>query len=194
MNPKNKLPKHEMNNEDAPSADGEAQKARPVLTRERFPSVIEQIIGEAQLRGDFDNLRGHGKPLQLEEDAYAGDNALAYKLLKDNNFTLPWIADRKEIMAEIEVFRTQWTRAWRLRGPELRALVNNGQDSMAKRRCRAVVEGFSAEIVDLNLRIQSANNQIPVLKLALIKLKPAYELKRTAPDYAPLITQLTGIT
>ena len=59
-------------------------------------SAIEQKIKEAMARGEFDNLPGRGKPLDLE--AYFNtpeDLRMAYSMLKSNDF-LP---------AEVEMFK-----------------------------------------------------------------------------------------
>ena len=61
-------------------------------------SAIEQKIKEAMARGEFDGLKGHGKPLDL--DAYFNtpeDLRMAYSILKSNNF----VPEEVEIMKEI---------------------------------------------------------------------------------------------
>ena len=61
-------------------------------------SAIEQKIREAMERGDFDNLSGTGKPLDLE--AYFNtpeDLRMAFSILKSNDF----VPEEVEIMREI---------------------------------------------------------------------------------------------
>ena len=61
-------------------------------------SAIEKQIKEAMARGEFDNLPGSGKPLDLE--AYFNtpeDLRMAYSLLRSNDF----IPEEVEIMKEI---------------------------------------------------------------------------------------------
>lgn len=61
-------------------------------------SAIEQKIREAMARGEFDNLAGSGKPLDL--DAYFNtpeDLRMAYSMLKSNNF----VPEEVEIFKEI---------------------------------------------------------------------------------------------
>lgn len=69
--------------------------------RRRWADVVEQQIAEARERGEFDNLRGTGQPLHLEKNVYAGDKALAYSLLKNNDLAPPEIERGKEIDAEL---------------------------------------------------------------------------------------------
>ena len=68
----------------------------------RYRDYIEEQISEAQARGEFDNLRGMGKPLNLDSDLYAGDKALGYSLLKSNGFVPKEIELAKEIRMEFE--------------------------------------------------------------------------------------------
>ena len=61
-------------------------------------SAIERQIKEAMARGEFDNLSGKGKPLDLE--AYFNtpeDLRMAYSILKSNDF----VPEEVEIMKEI---------------------------------------------------------------------------------------------
>lgn len=61
-------------------------------------SAIEQKIKEAMARGEFDNLPGSGKPLDL--DAYFNtpeDLRMAFSMLKSNDF----VPEEVEIFKEI---------------------------------------------------------------------------------------------
>ncbi len=83
---------------------GASEAAQQVAKRyhgRKLSGYIEELLHEAQERGEFDNLPGTGKPLKLEDMSAAGDNALAYHLLKSNDFALPEI----ELMKEIDVER-----------------------------------------------------------------------------------------
>jgi hypothetical protein len=60
--------------------------------------IIEQKILEAQKRGDFDNLPGKGRPVEIEDDSnIPEDLRLAYKILKNANCVPPELALKKEI-------------------------------------------------------------------------------------------------
>lgn len=67
----------------------------------RWRSAVEEQLAEAAARGEFDNLRGTGKPLSLDSNPYAGDRALGYSLLKSNHLAPPEIERGKEIDAEL---------------------------------------------------------------------------------------------
>src|SRR5260370_27809815 len=71
---------------DKPNTDPEPPRVNKFYGR-RYRDYIEEQIAEARERGEFDNLRGFGKPLRLDhDDFYAGDKALAYGLLKSHGF------------------------------------------------------------------------------------------------------------
>jgi len=60
--------------------------------------IAERRIQEAIERGDFDNLPGKGKPLQLEDDSYIPEELrMVYKILKNANCLPPELQLRKEI-------------------------------------------------------------------------------------------------
>ena len=64
---------------------------------------IEELIQRAIQEGKFSDLPGKGKPLRLDENPHADpDWQLAYHLLKENSFSLPWLELRQEL--EIEQF------------------------------------------------------------------------------------------
>ena len=71
-------------------------------------SAIEQKIKEAMARGEFDNLPGSGKPLNLE--AYFNtpeDLRMAYSILKSNDF----VPEEVEIMKEISSLKERLENA-----------------------------------------------------------------------------------
>jgi len=63
-----------------------------------FDKLVEERIKNAQKKGDFKNLPGSGKPLDLDEDScVAEDLRLAYKILKNADFAPPEIEIKNEI-------------------------------------------------------------------------------------------------
>ena len=162
------------------------------VTVTNYRSVVDQLIGEAKERGDFDNLRGQGQPLDLEENPFAGDQQLAYKMLKDNNFTLPWIEDRREVQAEVEALRDKMQHQWKLFGPQVIAMARGGQMAMAERRWAALSSQWGVAIDLLNRRIQAVNYSIPVQQLKLLTLSAEIELARL--DIKPTVSAMLAHT
>jgi DnaJ family protein C protein 28 len=81
----------------------ESEKAKPNKYRgKQYRDYIEEQIHEAQKRGEFDNLPGAGKPLNLDDGSYAGDRALGYSLLKSNGYAPREVELSKEIRTAAE--------------------------------------------------------------------------------------------
>ena len=61
-----------------------------------FEKIIEERILQAQRRGDFENLPGSGKPLEIEDDRHISEDLrLAYKILKNAGCVTPEIELKK---------------------------------------------------------------------------------------------------
>lgn len=176
-----------MSDDSRPPADqtppNPAQR-RYLLTDAAYQSVVEQLIVEAQEQGKFDNLRGRGKPLVIEQNPHAGDAELAYKLLKDNDFTLPWIAARNDLLEAIAAARAQMRRQWQQHGPHIEALERVGQTAVAERRRLALRAQWQTLLDDLNKRIESVNLLLPVRQLELFQLRIEAELARLGAERA----------
>ena len=61
-------------------------------------SIAERRIEESMAKGDFDDLPGRGKPLELEDDSHVPPELrMAYKVLRIAGCVPPELAERKEI-------------------------------------------------------------------------------------------------
>jgi hypothetical protein len=71
-------------------------------------SLIENLIQKAIKRGEFDNLEGAGKPLNLE-DYFAApqDERMGFAMLRSNNFVPPEV----ELMQEVDDLKRQLSTA-----------------------------------------------------------------------------------
>jgi hypothetical protein len=64
-----------------------------------YEKIVEDRIKKAQRRGEFDDLPGAGKPLELTDDRHIPEDLrLAYKILKNADFLPPEIELKKEIL------------------------------------------------------------------------------------------------
>lgn len=69
-----------------------------------FNKIVEERIRKAQKKGEFENLQGSGKPLDLLDDqAVAEELRLAYKILKNADCLPPEIELKKEIQQTEEL-------------------------------------------------------------------------------------------
>lgn len=164
--------------DDAADDGVQNNQRRYLLNAANYRSIVEQQIQDAQERGDFDDLPGKGRPLTIEENPYAGDRELAYKLLKDNNFTLPWIAERNRLLERIADFRARLAYHWQLQGPQLRALLRAGQRPTAERRWIALTMQWQTSIDAINKDVYSHNMTLPVRSIEIYKLTLPSELTR----------------
>ena len=63
-----------------------------------FTRIVEERIRKAQLKGEFENLAGAGKPLALENDSHVAEELrLAHKILKNADCLPPEVELKKEI-------------------------------------------------------------------------------------------------
>jgi DnaJ-like protein len=64
-----------------------------------FNKLAEEKIKKAAERGDFDDLPGKGKPLELEDDSNVPEDLrLAYKVLKNAGYTPAEFDVKQEIL------------------------------------------------------------------------------------------------
>jgi DnaJ family protein C protein 28 len=144
----------------------------------KWSSTMDELIEEAMRRGDFDNLPGKGKPLNLSKNPFAQDTELAYQLLKDNDYTLPWIAERKEVFRQIEVFREKLNRVWlRFRG-EYRAARSETVQMSLSLGWHERLTAWERQLKALNQRIGDVNLKQPDGQTELLKLSLDNELAR----------------
>ena len=63
-----------------------------------YQKIIEKKIKEAVEKGEFDNLPGKGKPLDLEDDSRVPEDLrISYKILKNADCVPPEIELKREI-------------------------------------------------------------------------------------------------
>jgi hypothetical protein len=66
---------------------------------EFFVKLAENRIREAMEAGEFDNLRGQGQPLNLEDDSHIPPELrMAYKILKNADCLPPELLLRQEVV------------------------------------------------------------------------------------------------
>jgi len=137
---------------------------------------IEELIQRAIREGKFDALPGQGKPLHLDDNPQADpDWQLAYHLLKENGFSLPWLELRQEIENEIESARQSLQRAW-----EMGQSSSDEQpsDPAFKAEFQRASRLFIEQIEKINQRIFDYNLQTPASRFQMPKLKPEQEIDR----------------
>jgi Domain of unknown function (DUF1992) len=98
---------------------------------------VEQMIREAQERGEFDNLPGTGKPLDLADNPYAGEWQSAFRTARNAGAAPLWVELDREIAAEREQLREMGQRSARhLQAERARLAREEGEGGRAPRRER----------------------------------------------------------
>ena len=67
-----------------------------IHTAHSWESLVEKQIREAMEAGAFEDLPHQGEPLPLDDDAAAGEWAMAHRILRHADAAPPWIEADKE--------------------------------------------------------------------------------------------------
>jgi DnaJ family protein C protein 28 len=138
---------------------------------------IDRIIEDAIKGGEFDNLAGKGKPLNLDENPYIDREwQLAYHLLKQNGFALQFIEQRQAIEVELASAREALARSWAWRG---RALAAGQQSDWVEGEWDKARESFAGIVEKLNAHVKSYNLTIPSPQLHRKTIDVKVEIDRT---------------
>src|SRR5215207_2135723 len=152
-----------------------------------FDRVIEAQIRKAQEEGKFDNLRGHGEPLRLDDNPFE-DPAwqLANDLLKKNDLRPVWLEDDVSIRDQVAQARLAVLRARDWRVTELAALAGKNDAASIERRLRVADEWehaqarFRTRLGEINKQIFNLNLKVPNTRLQRLKLDVEAELEKAA--------------
>ena len=130
---------------------------------------IEELLHKAMLEGKFNDLSGKGRPLKKDESNPHADPAweLAYHLLRDAGYSLPWIETLQEIEKDIASTREELKRAWDchqegVSGSRPASRVNS-EWKRAQDTFRDKLDTLNKRIRDYNLQVPNPRFQRPVL-------------------------------
>jgi hypothetical protein len=141
-------------------------------------NLVDDLIEDGRQRGIFDNLKGQGKPLELERNAYEGSMELANRLLKDNQLRPAWISQRIVVLEKIEALREAISRAWGRYEPAFQFAQGEGQRSGLAIGWDDECRRWEEEISKLNRLIEDYNLKRPSDRLEIFKVRLADELQR----------------
>jgi DnaJ family protein C protein 28 len=130
--------------------------------------MVEDVIREAMERGEFDNLPGKGRPLNLTEDPLLDPmTAIVNRILRDNGVSHPLIEARKTMEAERDTARSELERAWRV---YRRAQSEEGWQE--------AVRTFRARVKDINRQVRIFNLKTPSPVLHGLSMDADAEIKK----------------
>jgi DnaJ family protein C protein 28 len=124
-----------------------------------FDRIAEEKIRRAMEAGEFDRLPGKGKPLKLDENPYEPEGmGAAFRMLKENNFTLPWIEEGMEIERKRLLAHRSLREAC---SPQSSSeAIRQAQEQFAQR-----IESLNQEVIHYNLRVPGSAFQRKMLNL-----------------------------
>jgi DnaJ family protein C protein 28 len=147
----------------------ESTEAAHARREQERADLIEQRIQQAMANGEFDNLRGHGKPFSFNNNPYMDPaQELAFGLLQNNNMAPDWIERDKEIRQELAAARERLRLAW------LHYQANPGSEV----GWQAAVARFEEGLVKLNGKIDAFNLIVPIPTNQRFRLRLEDELRR----------------
>ncbi|MDY0395867.1 DUF1992 domain-containing protein [Virgibacillus halophilus] len=86
---------------------------REIDERLQYTDHLTEIIRQAERQGDFDNLKGKGKPLKLEKSYFANPyEKQLHKTMKENHVLPHWVKLGKEIDQEKELLSALQGKAY----------------------------------------------------------------------------------
>jgi DnaJ family protein C protein 28 len=141
--------------------------------RERW---IDRMIREAIEAGQFDGLRGAGRPIDWEDESLVDDTwAMAFRIMREQGFAPEWIELAKEIRRELASARNRVLGAWRWRVERLPG-AREGERRYIDAEWHRARTAFAESVAELNKKIADFNLKVPVVRLQMFKLQVAREL------------------
>jgi hypothetical protein len=149
----------------------------------KWLDIVDEQISEAEKRGDFDNLRGKGKPLDLRGNPHAGDWEMAYTALAGAGYAPDWIERDKEIRGLIDEARAMLDRhvTWHNNAvatletlpdkqrPQRRLVISNARAN--------VIDRYQQKVAHINTKITNYNLICPVPHMQRFKLRPDDDIR-----------------
>jgi DnaJ family protein C protein 28 len=138
---------------------------------------IEELMRRAMEEGKFDNLPGKGKPLHLDEANPHADPEweLAFRMLKDAGYSLPWIETLRDIENDLESARQELRVAYE--GYRVRITGSSPVGNATADRERSQ-SAFKKKLGALNKRILLFNLQVPSPRFQRPMLRFDQELQK----------------
>ena len=127
-----------------------------------WESLVDRQIREAMEDGRFDDLPHRGEPLPVEDETFAGEWALAFRMLRNAGVAPPWIEADKEVRALLAERDVLLARA-------------PGASSFGRERDRAALERL---VVRVNAAVARLNAEAPTERQHRARLRLEVELAR----------------
>ena len=147
-------------NERRPPSRLDAEGHRQVAPT--WESLVDRQIREAMEDGRFDDLPYQGERLALEDDTFAGEWAMAFRMLRNAGVAPPWIEADKEVRGLLDRRDAIHARAARV-SPAVRSRLRRDLERL---------------VVEINAAIARLNAEAPTDRQHRRPLDLAAELAR----------------
>ena len=143
---------------------------------DKWGKLVEQRLQEAFAKGEFADLPGKGKPLELDEDPLAEPAQwMARHILRNSGMSLPWAEERRRIDEALAIATKRLERAWSAyagdRGGEL-------PSPAAESRWQKALATFREDTSALNRRIRTYNLSVPHVRFQRCFIEVRREVAR----------------
>jgi DnaJ family protein C protein 28 len=137
---------------------------------------IEELMRQAMAKGKFDDLPGKGKPLRLDEINPHADPEweLAYRMLKEAGYSLPWIEALREIETDLEAAGNELRLAYE----RYTAAMAGEPNKVSRADWERSQSAFKEKLDAINQRIRVVNLQVPNSRFQRPVVNFEEELKR----------------
>ncbi|NXX95813.1 DJC28 protein, partial [Centropus bengalensis] len=162
----------------------DVKQSKKVKITQAVERLVEDLIQESMAKGDFDNLRGKGKPLQ-KFSACPHIDPMTHNLnriLIDNGYQPEWILMQKEIRETIERLRKSIVAS--------RSKLGGPMTPYRQKQWNRICEQFIEDIRKLNKRIDSFNLVVPLLSRQMVHFNADKEIVRAQKTYEALVENI----
>jgi DnaJ family protein C protein 28 len=136
---------------------------------------VEAIIRKAMEEGAFDDLRGKGKPLNLNENPLVEPEwRMAFSMLQNEGFVLPWMEKRNDIENELTAARKELEHAWTWRQEKI---GGEPDSTFIESEWKKAQTRFLEKAAELNERIEIYNLEVPSTVFQRVKLDVEKEIE-----------------
>ena len=156
--------------------DNELQ--RRFRTLKDWESAVDQTLRQAIERGEFDNLKGKGKPLELDDNPFTpADWRLAFKMLQDAGYAPDWIEldkDIRKLRVELQIGldrHTRWEKAERARIQNLATEKRQAELALILSARERVIKRFREQTTELNKTIDIFNLKAPSTQVHIARIR-----------------------
>jgi DnaJ family protein C protein 28 len=124
---------------------------------------VEDLIKKAMQEGKFDNLPGKGKKIELQQTNPHADPEweIAFGMLKNAGYTLPWIETLQGIKKDLEAAREELRLAWLLYKFDYGQTKTAGDSAAQWEHAKAA---FRVKLDEVNRRIRDYNLHVPAVR------------------------------